>query len=112
MIGHPHSYYVRTASAFRKRRYLLVKGILPQAILEYLKIYYATVMVNNRFCIDSQCPSSLPLGGDAALDAVLEWIRPEVSRLVGFRRQSRRSLFLRSGFQTAKPQSIFRPSLI
>ena len=26
----------------------------------------------------------LSLGGDAALDAVLEWIRPEVSRLVGF----------------------------
>jgi len=57
---------------------------LPQAILEYLKVYYAVVMANNRFCIDSQCPSSLSLGGDAALDAVLEWIRPEVSRLVGF----------------------------
>jgi hypothetical protein len=48
---------------------------------------------NNRFCIDSQCPSLLSLGGDATLDAVLEWIRPEVSRLVGFRRQSRRSFF-------------------
>jgi hypothetical protein len=84
MSGHPHSYYVRTASAFRKRRHLLVKGILPQAILEYLKVYYAVVMVNKRFCIDSQCPSSLSLGGDAALDAILEWIRPEVSRLVGF----------------------------
>ena len=43
MSGHPHSYYVRTASAFRKRRYLLVKGILPQAILEYLKVYYAVI---------------------------------------------------------------------
>jgi len=87
---------------------LLVKGILPQAILEYLQVYYAILMANNRFGHDSQCPSLLSLGGDAALDAVLEWIRPEVSRLVGFRRQSRRSLFLRSGFQTAKPQSIFR----
>ena len=84
MSGHPHSYYVRTASAFRKGRYLLVKGILPQAILEYLKVYYAVLMANNRFCIDSQCPSSLSLDGDAALDAILELIRPEVSRLVGF----------------------------
>lgn len=108
MSGHPHSYYVRTASAFRKGRYLLVKAILPQAILKYLQVYYAILMANNRFCIDSQCLSLLSLGGDAALDAVLEWIRPEVSRLVAFRRQSRRSLFLRSGFQTAKPQSIFR----
>jgi len=84
MSGHPHTYYVRTARRFRTRRYLLVKGILPQTILEYLKVYYAILMANNRFCNDSQCPSSLSLGGDAALDAVLEWIRPEVSRLVGF----------------------------
>jgi len=80
MSGNPHSYYVRTASAFRKGRYLLVKGILPQAILKYLKVYYAVLMANNRFCIDSQCPSSLSLCGDAALES----IRPEVSRLVGF----------------------------
>jgi len=37
-----------------------------------------------KICIDSQCPSSLSLGGDAALDAILELIRPEVSRLVRF----------------------------
>ena len=49
MSGYPHSYYVRTASAFRKMRHLLVKGILPQAILEYLKVYYAVVMANKRF---------------------------------------------------------------
>lgn len=84
MSSHPRSYYVRTAKRFRERRYLLVKGILPQTILEYLKVYYAVLMANNRFCHDSECPSSLSLGGDAALDAVLEWIRPEVSRLVGF----------------------------
>jgi hypothetical protein len=84
MSAHPRSYYVRTARMFRKRRYLLVKGILPQTILEYLKVYYAILMANNRFCNDSQCPSSLSLGGDAGLDSVLEWIRPEVSRLVGF----------------------------
>src|SRR5437588_12675469 len=76
--------YVQTARRFRERRYVLVKGILPQTLLEYLKVYYAILMANNRFYSDSQCPSSLSLGGDAALDAVLEWIRPEVSRLVGF----------------------------
>jgi hypothetical protein len=58
--------------------------MLPQTILEYLKTYYAILIANDRFCNDSQCPSSLSLGGDAALDAVLEWIRPEISRLVGF----------------------------
>ena len=84
MSSHPRSYYVRTAKRFRERRYLLVKGILPQTILEYLKVYFAVLLANNRFSNDSECPSSLSLGGDAALDAVLEWIRPEVSRLVGF----------------------------
>lgn len=52
-------------------------------MLEYLKVYYAILLANNRFWIDAQCPSSLSLGGDPALDAILEWIRPEVSRLVG-----------------------------
>jgi hypothetical protein len=84
MSGRRHTHYVRTARSFRERRYLLVKRILPQTMLEYLKVYYAILMANNRFGNDSQCPSSLSLGGDAALDAVLEWIRPEISRLVGF----------------------------
>lgn len=84
MNDRPHSYYARTARTFRQRRYLLVKGILPRTILEYLKVYYAILIANNRFCNDNQCPSSLSLGGDTALDAVLEWVRPEVSRLVGF----------------------------
>jgi hypothetical protein len=84
MSGHPRTYYVRTARRFRERRYLLVRGILPKTILKYLKVYYAILMANNRLGTDDQCPSSLSLGGDAALDAVLEWIRPEVSRLVGF----------------------------
>jgi len=79
----PHSYYVRTARRFRQQRYLLVKGILPQAILEYLKVYYAVLMANHRFFTDDQCPLSLSLSGDPGLDAVLEWIRPEISRLVG-----------------------------
>jgi len=58
--------------------------MLPPTILEYLKVYYSILVTNNRFGKDGQCPSSLSLGGDAALDAVLEWIRPEISRLVGF----------------------------
>lgn len=84
MSNHPHAYYVQTASRFGKRRYLFVKGILPPAILEYLKVYYAILMANNRFWKDRACPSSLSLGGDAGLDAVSQWLQPEVSRLVGF----------------------------
>ncbi len=84
MSSRPHSYYVRSAKIFRQRRYLFVKQIFPQTILEYLKTYYGILIANDRFYNDSDCPSSLSLGGDAALDAVLEWIRPEISRLVGF----------------------------
>lgn len=73
----------RTAEAFQQNRYLLVKAILPQPLLQYLKSYYALLIANNKFAPDTQCPSSLSLGGDAALDAVLEWARPEVERLVG-----------------------------
>ncbi len=74
----------QTVLRFRKRRYLVVKRILPPAILNYLKVYYSILMANGKFKKDRQCPSSLALGGDPALDAVLEWIRPKVSRLVGF----------------------------
>jgi hypothetical protein len=81
---HPRAYCLRTAKTFREQRYLLVKGLLPRVILEYLKAYYAILLANNRFWNDAQCPSSFSLGGDPALDAVLEWIRPEISRLVGF----------------------------
>ena len=84
MRRHSRDYYIRTARTFRKRRYLLVKRMLPQTILQYLKVYYAILTANNRLSNDGQCPLSLSVGGDAALDAVLEWIRPEVSRLVGF----------------------------
>ncbi len=84
MSRHPRAYCLRTAKTFRERRYLLVKGLLPRVILEYLKAYYAILLANNRFWNDAQCPSSFSLGGDPALDAVLEWIRPEISRLVGF----------------------------
>ncbi len=83
MRSHSRAYYVRTAKTFRQKRYLLIKRILPETILQYLKVYYAILTANNRFWNDSQCPLSLSFGGDAALDAVLEWVRPEVSRLVG-----------------------------
>jgi hypothetical protein len=76
--------YVRAAKRFREKRYLLLKGLLPPSLLEYLKVYYAILLADDRFSHDSQCPSSLALGGDPAFDAVLEWIRPEIGRLVGF----------------------------
>lgn len=81
---HSEAYYVRGAKRFRENRYLFLKGMLPPALLEYLKAYYAILLANNRFSHDDNCPSSLSLGGDPALDAVLEWMRPELTRLVGF----------------------------
>jgi hypothetical protein len=78
------AYYVRSARQFRQNRYLFVKGLLPSPLLQYLKVYYAILLANDRFSQDSQCPSSLSLGGDPALDAVMEWIRPELGRLVAF----------------------------
>jgi hypothetical protein len=76
--------YVRAAKRFRQKRYLFLKELLPPPLLEYLKVYYAILLADNRFSHDSQCPSSLSLGCDPALDALLEWIRPELGRLVGF----------------------------
>jgi len=84
MKPHSRAYYARTARQFRRQRYLLVKGLLPRTMLEYLRVYYAILLANDEFAADEQCPRSLALGGDRALDAVLEWIRPEVSRLIGF----------------------------
>ena len=78
------AYYRQTARKFREHRYLFVNGILPRPILEYLKVYYAVLLTNNAFSRDEQCPSSLSLGADPGLDAILEWVRPEVGRLVGF----------------------------
>jgi len=84
MSGASRARYRETAQKFRKHRYLFVKGLLPRAILEYLKVYYAVLLSNNALSSDVQCPASLSLGGDPALDAIMEWIRPKVSRLVGF----------------------------
>src|SRR4051812_42843832 len=84
MRRHSKAFYDRAAKRFREERYLVVKGLLPPPLLEYLKVYYAILLANDLFSHDTQCPASLSLGGDPALDAVLEWIRPELSRLVGF----------------------------
>jgi len=84
MNRHSPSYYRQTSRAFREKRYLLVKSLLPRVVLDYLKVYYDIQLKNDRFFNDTQCPASLSLGADPGLDAVLEWLRPEVSRLVGF----------------------------
>jgi hypothetical protein len=84
MIGRRAAGYIRAAKRFREKRYLLVKGLLPPLLLEYLKVYYAVLLADDRFFHDRQCPGSLSLGADPALDAVLEWMRPELSRIVGF----------------------------
>ncbi len=73
----------RDATRFRQKRYLFVKGLLPLPLLEYLKAYYAIVLANGQFGRDAQCPSSLSLGGDPALDAVLEWLRPKLEKRLG-----------------------------
>ena len=78
------AYYAGAAKRFRQNRYLFVKELLPPPLLEYLKVYYGILLADNYFSHDSQCPSSLSLSADPALDAVLEWIRPELGRLVGF----------------------------
>ena len=70
------------AVCFRERRYVYVKGFLPTSILEYLKCYYRVLQATSRFRKDDLC--SFAVGGDPAFDAVLSWVRPEVSRLVGF----------------------------
>jgi len=72
----------QTAVRFREDRYLPVKNVLPRTILDFLKVYYGLAQVNGKFFNDTQCPSSLSLYGDIALDAVLEWLRPKISRLV------------------------------
>jgi hypothetical protein len=72
-----------SVTRFRTQRYLAVPGLLPPPMLDYLKVYYAILRSNGLFSHDHQCPSALALGHDPALDAVLEWMRPKISRLVG-----------------------------
>jgi hypothetical protein len=71
------------AHSFKDCKYLFVNGILPAHILGFLKVYFDIMKSNNRFFHDAQCPASLSVAGDPGLDAVLEWIRPKVSSLVG-----------------------------
>ena len=76
--------YKKTESVFRDKRYLYVKNLLPKAVLDYLKVYYQILRANDSLRKDGQCPLSLAIGGDPALDAVLGWITPDISRVVGF----------------------------
>jgi hypothetical protein len=69
--------------SFFSNRYLPVRNIIPESVLDYLKQYCKIKLDNQEFFKDEQCPSSLSLAGDPALDALLEWLRPEISRLVG-----------------------------
>ena len=77
-------YYARATKRFRKQRYLLVRGLLPEPMVSYLQSYYDVLVANKMFFKDKQCPLSLAVSGDPALDAILEWLRPEISRLVGY----------------------------
>jgi hypothetical protein len=75
--------HYKSAISFREKRYLPVKAIFPPPLMEFLKVYLGVLLVNNSFSKDRQCPMSLSIHGDPGLDAVLEWIRPQVCRLVG-----------------------------
>src|SRR4051794_23897956 len=74
----------KTADSFRDKRYLYVKNFFSKPVLDYLKAYYRVLQTNDKFHQDDQCPLSLSVGGDPAFDAVLEWMTPSISRLVGF----------------------------
>jgi hypothetical protein len=52
-------------------------------MVSYLKSYYSVLLENKMFFKDQQCPLSLSLSGDPAFDAILEWLRPEMTRLIG-----------------------------
>jgi len=75
--------YRKSAARFREFRYLWITNLLPKAMRDFLKVYYDILLSNQMFFTDDQCPSSLSLGGDPGLDAVLEWVRPKIGRLVG-----------------------------
>jgi hypothetical protein len=110
MNDHSRSFYVESAKAFRQKRYLLVTNILPDVVLDYLRVYYRVLLTNKTFFRDSVCPSSLSLRGDSALDAVLGWIRPEISRLVGFELAPTYSYTRQYAKGDALPRHVDRPS--
>src|ERR1700730_10922633 len=74
--------YDRTAARFRERRYLHAKSLLPLSFLEYLKVYYQILRAADR--LHEEDSHSLAAGGDPGFDAVLSWITPDISRMVGF----------------------------
>ena len=56
---------------------------MPRELVRYLQAYYEVLLNNDMFVKDDQCPMSLSLGGDPGFDSLLEFFRPEISRLVG-----------------------------
>src|SRR5215471_298110 len=70
------------STTFRERRYLILRAVLSEEMVSFLGTYSDILIANNRFSHDDQCPLSLSLGGDPGFDAVLEWIRPEIERLI------------------------------
>jgi hypothetical protein len=65
-----------------KQQYLHAKGLLPDPVLQYLKVYCDILRANDRFRCDSQ--RAMTVADDPVFDAVLCWINPYVSRLAGF----------------------------
>ena len=73
----------RAAERLRQAGYLAVRNLLPRPILDYLKAYYRILQANGTLTRDAQAPLSLSVGGDSALDAVLEFVGPEIGLRVG-----------------------------
>jgi len=71
-----------TAFLHFKQKYLHVKGLLPDPVLQYLKVYCDILRANDAFRRDSQ--RAMTVVDDPVFDAVLCWINPSVGRLAGF----------------------------
>jgi hypothetical protein len=82
-LKHQQNVAKDSAAIFKEKRYLFLQDLLPECMVSFLATYCEILIANNKFSTDDQCPLSLSLGGDPALDAVLEWIRPEIQALLG-----------------------------
>jgi len=71
--------YDQAAIIFAERRYLPVKNILSNSLLQYLKVYCQILRSIGRWKKEDKL--SLALGGDPGFDAVLCWIKPKIRRL-------------------------------
>jgi len=71
-----------TQIRFREQKYLRVRSFLPGPVLELLKVYSRILHASGR--LSKENPYCLARGGDPGFDAVLGWMAPGVSGLVGF----------------------------